>query len=338
MNIYQPNKILVTGSAGFIGTNFVHYILKNDPQVNIISLDKLTYAGNKKNLDNLPDATRHIFVQGDICDRSLVDQLLRKHQIDTVVHFAAETHVDRSIIDPSDFVQTNVIGTFTLLEATKHYWLYEKKMNHNQCRFHHISTDEVYGELQLNDPPFTEDSPYQPSSPYSASKAGSDHLVKSYFRTYGLPITISNSSNNYGQFQHSEKLIPTIIGCCIEQKPIPIYGNGTNIRDWLYTEDHCEAIWAILQKGIIGETYNIGGNSEIDNLSLAKMICKIIDNKKPHINPHEKLIIFTQDRKGHDFRYAIDTTKINNILAWQKKHSLQEGLLKTINYYLQNMK
>lgn len=337
MNIYQPNKVLITGSAGFIGSNFVHHILKNDTKINVISLDKLTYAGNKRNLDNLPDASRHIFVQGDTCDRDLVDQLLRKYQIDTVVHFAAETHVDRSITDPSDFVQTNIIGTFTLLEATKHYWLHEKKLNRNQCRFHHISTDEVYGELQLNTPPFTEDSPYKPSSPYSASKASSDHLVKSYFRTYDLPITISNSSNNYGQFQHSEKLIPTITRCCIEQKSIPIYGNGTNIRDWLYVEDHCEAIWTILRKSNVGETYNIGSNSEINNLSLAKMICEIMDNKKPLAEPYENLITFVQDRQGHDFRYAIDTSKIKNTLAWQKKHALQQGLLKTINHYLKSV-
>jgi dTDP-glucose 4,6-dehydratase len=328
--MFNSKKMLVTGSAGFIGSNFVHYMLKTNPDVQVISLDKLTYAGNKKNLENLPDPARHTFYQGDICDRKLVDELLRNHAIDTLVHFAAESHVDRSIEGPSAFIETNIVGTFTLLEAVRNYWLFEKKLDQTKCRFHHISTDEVYGELSLSDAPFTEISPYKPSSPYSASKAASDHLVKAYFRTYNLPVTISNCSNNYGPYQHREKLIPTVIHACLEGKPIPVYGKGLNIRDWLYVEDHCNAIDVILQKGKVGETYNIGGSAEKDNLSLVKMICEILDEKFPQNKPHEKLITFVKDRLGHDFRYAIDNTKISRELGWQKKYDLPAGLLKTI--------
>jgi dTDP-glucose 4,6-dehydratase len=317
-------KLLVTGSAGFIGCNFVRYMLANNLTIKIISLDKLTYAGNKQNLANLPDESRHFFVQGDICDRALVAKLLREHEIDTIVHFAAESHVDRSITGPAEFINTNIVGTFTLLEAARELGV----------RFHHISTDEVYGELQVGDPAFTETTPYNPSSPYSASKASSDHLVRAYFRTYGLPVTISNCSNNYGSYQHPEKLIPTVIRSCIEQKPIPVYGNGSNIRDWLFVEDHCSAIHAILTKGKIGETYNIGGNAEKDNLSLVKMICGIIDDKIAAGKPHEKLITFVTDRPGHDWRYAIDNTKIKEQLNWQPAHNLADGLAATIEYYM----
>ena len=326
--------MLITGSAGFIGSNFVHLALKNDPGIKIITLDKLTYAGNKKNLENLPDELRHTFIHGDICDRILVDKLLRDHQIDTVVHFAAESHVDRSISGPADFIQTNIVGTFTLLEAARNYWLNEKKWNHTECRFHHISTDEVYGELGPNDPPFTEETPYKPSSPYSASKASSDHLVRAYSRTYNLPVTLSNCSNNYGPHQHPEKLIPTVIRSCVEQKSIPVYGNGSNIRDWLYVDDHCEAISTILNKGKVGETYNIGGNCEKNNLSLVKMICAIMDQKRPIQQPHEKLITFVTDRAGHDWRYAIDAKKIKNQIGWEPQYIIDNGLEKTIDYYL----
>lgn len=317
-------KILVTGSAGFIGCNFVRYLLNVDNSVQIISLDKLTYAGNKENLADLPDPKSHIFVQGDICDSALVNNLLKEHQIDTIVHFAAESHVDRSITGPAAFITTNIVGTFTLLEEARKTGI----------RFHHISTDEVYGELHLNDHPFTEKTPYAPSSPYSASKASSDHLVRAYHRTYNLPVTISNCSNNYGPYQHTEKLIPTVIRSCVEQKSIPVYGNGSNIRDWLFVEDHCSAIYSILTNGKIGETYNIGGNAELDNLSLVKKICSIMDNKKPAGKPHEKLITFVTDRPGHDWRYAIDNTKIKENLSWQPAYNLNEGLTATIEYYL----
>lgn len=329
-----PKNILVTGSAGFIGSNFVHFILKTNKAVNIISLDKLTYAGNKKNLENLPDESRHVFIQGDICDQVLVDKILREYFIDTVVNFAAESHVDRSITGPADFIQTNIVGTFTLLEATRKYWLEEKKLDHKQCRFHHVSTDEVYGALGPNDSLFTEETPYNPSSPYSASKASSDHLVRAYMRTYNLPVTISNCSNNYGPRQHAEKLIPTVIHSCFEQKTIPVYGNGSNIRDWLYVDDHCEAILAILDRGLVGETYNIGGNCEKNNLSLVKMICMIMDDKRPICKPHESLITFVTDRAGHDFRYAINAGKINKQIGWEPKRNINNALEATVSYYL----
>jgi dTDP-glucose 4,6-dehydratase len=317
-------NLLVTGAAGFIGCNFLRFLLANNSSVEIVSLDKLTYAGNKQNLANLPDEFRHVFIQGDIGDRALIDKLLREREIDTIVHFAAESHVDRSITDPAEFISANIVGTFTLIEAARDL----------KCRFHHISTDEVYGDLGLNDKPFTESTPYAPSSPYSASKAASDHLVRAYYRTYGLPITISNCSNNYGPYQHPEKLIPTVIRSCIKQKSIPVYGNGSNIRDWLFVEDHCRAIYAILTAGKIGETYNIGGESEQDNLSLVKMICKLMDKKIPAGKPHEKLITFVTDRPGHDRRYAIDNTKITSQLHWKPIHNLEDGLTATIEFFL----
>lgn len=328
------NNMLVTGSAGFIGSNFVHYILNHEPAVNIISFDKLTYAGNKKNLDNLPDDNRHKFVQGDICDLNLVAKTLRDHNIDTIVHFAAESHVDRSITGPAAFIETNIVGTFTLLEAARKFWLDENKFTAEQCRFHHISTDEVYGELGPKDPAFSETTPYMPSSPYSASKASSDHLVRAYSRTYKLPATLSNCSNNYGPRQHFEKLIPTVIRACVEQKPIPVYGNGSNIRDWLYVDDHCSAIHTILQRGKVGDTYNIGGNAEKDNLSLVKLICEIMDQKRPQGKPHSKLITFVTDRAGHDWRYAIDARKMQQALGWTPSFNLNTGLLNTIDWYL----
>ena len=331
---YQPKNILVTGSAGFIGCNFVRLVLQNNQDVNIVSLDKLTYAGNPQNLASLPNEKQHTLIVGDICDRSLVDKLLRDYQIDTIVHFAAESHVDRSITGPADFMQTNIIGTFTLLEAARNYWLEEKQYTSNQCRFHHISTDEVYGDLGPNDAPFTEDSPYKPSSPYSASKASSDHLVRAYIRTYNLPATISNCSNNYGPYQHLEKLIPTVIRSCIEQKPIPVYGNGSNVRDWLYVEDHCHAIWKILNEGKIGETYNIGGDCEVDNLSLVKMICNIMDEKIASNKSCDNLITFVTDRPGHDWRYAIDSQNLKEKLLWSPQTILYVGLHATLLYFI----
>ena len=334
MQNFTPKNMLVTGSAGFIGCNFVRYMLEKHHDINIISLDKLTYAGNKENLANLPHAAQHAFVQGDICDRNLVDKLLRDYKIDTIVHFAAESHVDRSIEGPAAFIETNIVGTFTLLDAARKYWLDEMKFDQTQCRFHHVSTDEVYGELGLNDPAFSEITPYAPSSPYSASKASSDHLARAYLRTYKLPVTISNCSNNYGPYQHPEKLIPTVIRSCMQQKPIPVYGNGSNIRDWLYVEDHCSAIDTILRKGTVGETYNVGGNCEKDNLTLVKALCAFMDEKIKQNSPHEKLITFVEDRKGHDWRYAIDNSKITGTLGWRPQYSFAQGLLATVEYYL----
>lgn len=315
--------MLVTGSAGFIGSCFVRLMLKRYPKLNIFSLDKLTYAGNLKNLEDLSNSDHHHFFKGDILDITLVTDILKKYNIDTIVHFAAESHVDNSIVNPKLFVETNVTGTFNLLECARQFWLNEKKWDEYQCRFHHISTDEVYGSLNLNEPAFTETTPYAPNSPYSASKAASDHLVRAYFHTYGLPITISNCSNNYGPNQHSEKFIPTIIRSCIERKPIPIYGNGLNIRDWLHVEDHCDAINMILQKGKVGECYNIGGNNELTNIEVVKIICKIMDNHVPKNSPYEKLITYVKDRQGHDKRYAINNNKIIDQLGWRPQKDLK---------------
>lgn len=328
MSSHQMKNMLVTGGAGFIGSNFVRYVLTHEPAITIINLDKLTYAGSLDNLRALPNASRHTFVQGDICDAALVRELMQKHDIDTVVHFAAESHVDRSIDSPQSFVETNVLGTFTLLEAAHQHW-----KNRKDVRFHHISTDEVYGSLQPEDPAFTETTAYDPRSPYSASKAGSDHLVQAYYHTYGLPVSLSNCSNNYGPYQHREKLIPTIIHACLNGSPIPVYGEGKNIRDWLYVEDHCNAILTILQKNTVGCTFNIGGNNEWQNLELVKFICRKINEVAPQEQPCEKLITFVKDRPGHDFRYAIDDTKIRNELNWQPKESLETGIIKTIDFY-----
>jgi dTDP-glucose 4,6-dehydratase len=332
--MYQFKKILVTGAAGFIGCNFVRYLLNNFPNIHVYSLDKLTYAGNLKNLSSLPNEKNHTFIRGDICDKTLVNSLLRENEIETIVHFAAESHVDRSISNPAEFIQTNVMGTFVLLEAAKKYWFEEKKWNSENCRFHHISTDEVYGTLSLTDDAFSEKTPYAPNSPYSASKAGSDHLVRAFFHTYALPVTTSNCSNNYGPYQHDEKLIPTVIRHCLNHSPIPVYGNGSNIRDWLFVEDHCSAIVKILTHGCCGEVYNVGGKNELDNLSLIHNICSILDELKPSDKKYSSYISFVTDRLGHDFRYAINNAKIQNELNWEPKYSLKQGLLETIQFYL----
>lgn len=332
--MYKDRNFLVTGAAGFIGCNFVRYMLEKYENIKIISLDKLTYAGSLKNLESLKNNHKHEFVQGDICDRLLVERLLKQHNINNIVHFAAESHVDRSIIGPAEFIQTNLFGTFTLLEASRQYWLNEKNWHSQDCRFHHISTDEVYGTLKKDEPAFTELTPYAPNSPYSATKAGSDHLVRAYFHTYGLPVTTSNCSNNYGPYQHSEKLIPTVIRACIEKKPIPVYGDGSNIRDWLYVTDHCSAIDLILTKGKVSETYNVGGKSELSNIELVKGICKIMDQLKPINKSYSELISFVKDRPGHDWRYAIDNSKIQNELCWQPAYNLQNGLKETVEFYL----
>lgn len=331
---FRPESVLITGGAGFIGSNFIHYLLETDKQVHIVNLDKLTYAGSLDNLLNLPDPMRHTFIQGDICDRNLVVNLLRDHAIDAIVHFAAESHVDRSIISPSAFVETNVMGTFVLLDAARLYWLDEKQLDYHQCRFHHISTDEVYGALGADDPAFSENSPYRPNSPYSASKAGSDHLARSYFHTYGLPVVTTNCSNNYGPYQHAEKFIPTIIRSCVDMKPVPVYGDGTNIRDWLYVKDHCRGVDTVLRTGALGETYNIGGGNEQSNIDITRLICELMDENVPENAPHNRLITFVTDRPGHDWRYAINAGKITSELGWKPRETFGTGIEKTLEWYL----
>jgi len=331
-------NILITGGAGFIGSNFVRYLLAHEPRVRLVNLDALTYAGSLENLKDLPDPERHTFVQGDICNRALVDDLLRSHAITTIVHFAAESHVDRSITGPEAFIQTNIVGTFTLLECARQYWLQEKAFPLEAVRFHHVSTDEVYGTLAPDDPPFSETTPYAPNSPYAASKASSDHLVRAYHHTYGLPISITNCSNNYGPYQFPEKLIPLIILNALNGDALPIYGDGKQVRDWLYVEDHCEAIWKVIQAGDVGETYNIGGNNQPTNLTVVKTICDILDELQPNspYTPHAQLIQHVTDRPGHDRRYAMEIAKIDHDLAWRPRQSLTSGLLKTVKWYLEN--
>ena len=300
MHKYKPQNILVTGGAGFIGSNYVRYMLTNNKDIAIVNLDKLTYAGTLENLKDLPNASRHHFIQGDICDRALVKRLLTQYNIDTIVHFAAESHVDRSLTAPAEFITSNLIGTFTLLEAAREFWLQDKRLNKSQCRFHHISTDEVYGTLAITDEPFTEITAYRPNSPYSASKAGSDHLVRAWHQSYGLPVTVSNCSNNYGPYQNAEKFIPTVIAACQNQTQIPVYGDGSNIRDWLYVEDHCSGIDAVVRSGTRGETYNIGGNNEWANIAICRVICDLMDKRKNAAVPHKQLIRFVAGRPGHD--------------------------------------
>lgn len=329
-------NILVTGGAGFIGSNFVRYLLENDPAIHIFNLDLLTYAGSLQNLNDLPDPDRHTFIRGDICDRPLVDEILHQHKIEMIVHFAAETHVDRSILGPGQFIQSNVVGTFTLLEAARQAWLVDHILPIEQVHFHHVSTDEVYGTLKPEDPAFSETTPYAPSSPYSASKASSDHLVRAYFHTFGLPVTITNCSNNYGPYQFPEKLIPLMIMNAIEGRPLPVYGDGRQIRDWLYVEDHCEAIWLVANRGKQGETYNVGGNNQPTNLEIIHQICTGLDQKLPASTPipHDTLIKYVADRPGHDRRYAMNIQKISANLGWEPRHNLSAGLDQTLDWYL----
>jgi dTDP-glucose 4,6-dehydratase len=331
-------NILVTGGAGFIGSNFVRYVLHTQPDVFIVNLDLLTYAGSLENLKDLPSPQRYEFVKGDICTQALVEDLLRRYKIDAIVHFAAETHVDRSIYGPAAFVQTNIHGTFSLLEAARKVWLDERKADDKNVRFHHISTDEVFGSLSPDAPAFVENTPYSPNSPYAASKASSDHLVRAYLHTYGLPITLTNCSNNYGPYQFPEKLIPLMILNALEGKSLPIYGDGQQIRDWLYVEDHCKAIWQVLQRGLTGESYNVGGNNQPTNLEIVDTICEILDELKPasHFRPHADLKKYVVDRPGHDRRYAMNTRKIEQELGWQPEYTLKEGLLRTVNWYLEH--
>ena len=331
-----PRKILITGGAGFIGSNFVHHWCKSYPGDRVVVLDALTYAGNKLNLASLESNPNLMFVQGDICDRTLVDNLLESEDVDTVAHFAAESHVDRSILGPGAFVQTNVVGTFTLLEAFRQRWNKRKQLQ-SDC-FLHVSTDEVYGSLEADDPAFTETTPYTPNSPYSASKAGSDHLARAYFHTYGMPTMITNCSNNYGPYHFPEKLIPLMCINILLGKPLPIYGDGQNIRDWLFVEDHCRALDVVIHRGKRGETYNVGGNNEVKNIDLVKQLCELMDELAPDlpVRPANKLITFVKDRAGHDRRYAIDASKIKRELGWTPQETVAGGLRRTVQWYLAN--
>jgi dTDP-glucose 4,6-dehydratase len=331
-------NLLVTGGAGFIGSNFIRYLLRTQADVKIVNLDLLTYAGSMENLKDLPSRNRYEFVKGDICSQSLVEDIIRHNNINTIVHFAAETHVDRSILAPHAFIHTNILGTFSLLESARKVWLDERSEDVKKVRFHHISTDEVFGSLRIDSPAFEETTPYSPNSPYAASKAGSDHLVRAYSKTYGLPITLTNCSNNYGPYQFPEKLIPLMILNALDGKPLPIYGDGKQIRDWLYVEDHCEALWQVLQNGRTGESYNIGGDNQPTNVEIVNIICEILDGLRPNSphRPHAELKIYVPDRPGHDRRYAMNINKIGLELGWKPKHELQEGLLKTVGWYLEH--
>ncbi len=325
--------ILVTGGAGFIGSNFVLDWIATEGTP-VVNLDKLTYAGNPANLAALKDDARHIFAHGDINDRTLVAKLLQQHRPRAVVHFAAESHVDRSIHGPGEFVQTNVVGTFSLLEETRAYWSALDAEARKNFRFLHVSTDEVYGSLGMDDPAFSETTPYAPNSPYAASKAGSDHLVRAYHHTYGLPTVTTNCSNNYGPLQFPEKLIPLMILNALNGKPLPVYGDGKNVRDWLHVSDHCSGIRAALAKGKPGETYNTGGNSEKTNLEVVHAVCTILDELHPAGAPHAKLITYVKDRPGHDQRYAINAEKIRRELGWEPQERFEKGLRKTVEWYL----
>ena len=326
--------ILVTGGCGFIGSNFIQYVLQKDPSIYIVNLDKLTYAGNLTNLASISN-DRYAFVKGDICEKNVVESLFYKYNFQSVIHFAAESHVDRSINGPAEFIQTNIVGTLNLLEHSRKFFL---KLNNKDFKFLHVSTDEVYGSLGHSGR-FREDTPYAPSSPYSASKAGSDHLVRAWNKTYDLPILITNCSNNYGPYQFPEKLIPLMIINAMNNKSLPIYGKGNNVRDWLYVLDHCDAIYTVLEKGEIGQTYNVGGNNEIKNIDVVETICNILDKLIPKENSesYKKLINFVEDRPGHDFRYAIDANKINLKLGWFPKESFESGIEKTIHWYINNV-
>ena len=334
----MKKNTLITGGAGFIGANFVSYFLKTYPESKLVNLDLLTYAGDLKNLEEANKNPNYIFVKGDICDRALVEKIFTEHEIEGVIHFAAESHVDNSITGPEAFIRTNINGTFTLLDVARKSWMdspFKFKNGKEGNRFLHVSTDEVYGTLGETGL-FTEETPYAPNSPYSASKAGSDMLVRSYFHTYGMNVVTTNCSNNYGPKQHNEKLIPTIIRKAIEHQPIPIYGDGKNIRDWLYVLDHCKGISTVFNSGRSGETYNIGGRNERNNLYIVDKICALLDEKKPSpkLKNYKELITFVKDRPGHDMRYAIDATKLETELGWKADENFESGIVKTVEWYL----
>lgn len=332
----KPRRLIVTGGAGFIGANFVHYWCQKYPGDRVVVLDALTYAGNRQTLAVLDDHPNFRFVKGDICDRPIIDALLQEEAIDTLVHFAAESHVDRSILGPDAFVRTNVVGSFTLLEAFRQHW--QAADRPTDYRFHHVSTDEVYGSLSPTDPAFSETTAYTPNSPYSASKAGSDHLVRAYHHTYGMPTTITNCSNNYGQYHFPEKLIPLMAINILMGKPLPVYGDGQNIRDWLYVGDHCSAIDTVLHLGTVGETYNVGGNNEVKNIDLVHMLCDLMNELAPNlpVRPAQELITYVKDRPGHDRRYAINSTKLQTELGWTPSVTVQQGLRLTVEWFLAN--
>jgi len=337
--------ILITGGAGFIGSAVVRHVIENTANT-VVNVDSLTYAGNVESVSPVSDSERYHFEQADICDATKMAELFEKHQPTVVMHLAAESHVDRSIDGPADFMQTNIMGTFTLLEAARNYWSALPKDRKSVFRFHHISTDEVYGDLEGTDDLFTEETSYEPSSPYSASKASSDHLVRAWNRTYGLPVIVTNCSNNYGPYHFPEKLIPHVILNALDSKPLPIYGDGSQIRDWLYVEDHARALYKVVTEGVVGETYNIGGHNEKQNIEVVETLCAILDELKPiSDNPaftsskmtnYNELIIFVKDRPGHDVRYAIDATKIDKELGWVPEESFETGIRKTVEWYLSN--
>lgn len=332
-------KILVTGGAGFIGSAVVRHII-NDTQDSVVNVDKLTYAGNLESLLSVDKSKRYIFEQADICDRAAMDRIFAEHQPDAVMHLAAESHVDRSIDGPAAFIETNIVGTYTLLEAARHYWNSLDEARKSVFRFHHISTDEVYGDLEGTDDFFTETTSYSPSSPYSASKASSDHLVRAWLRTYGLPTLVTNCSNNYGPYHFPEKLIPLMILNALDGKPLPVYGNGMQIRDWLFVEDHARALYKVVTEGEVGETYNIGGHNEKANIDVVKTICALLEelvpNKPAGVEHYADLITYVTDRPGHDVRYAIDPSKIGRELGWVPEETFESGIRKTVEWYLHN--
>ena len=337
----MPKKLLITGGAGFIGSAVIRYIIENT-QDSVVNVDKLTYAGNLDSLESVKNNPRYAFEQVDICNIKELSRVLEQHQPDAIMHLAAESHVDRSIDGSAVFIETNIIGTYTLLEAARVYWDNLNNERKMAFRFHHISTDEVYGDLALQDSLFTETSPYAPSSPYSASKASSDHLVRAWARTYGLPIIVTNSSNNYGAFQFPEKLIPLMILNALAGKPLPIYGNGLQRRDWLFVDDHAQALYKVLTEGKVGETYNIGGKNEKANIDVVLAICHLLEelapNKSKNVVKYEDLISYVKDRPGHDLRYALDITKIEHELGWKPKETFESGIRKTVEWYLNNKK
>jgi len=332
-------SVLITGGAGFIGSNFIPFFIEKNPDKLIVNLDLLTYAGSIDNLKEIENHKNYTFVKGNICDRILIERLFKKYNFKSVIHFAAESHVDNSIENPNAFIDTNIVGTFNLLDVSKDFWMTSPNVFKKGCEntlFHHVSTDEVYGSLGSKGL-FTETTSYAPNSPYSASKASSDFLVRSYFHTYGFNVVTTNCSNNYGAKQHNEKLIPTIIRKAIHGEEIPIYGDGKNIRDWLYVTDHCKGIYLVYKKGVRGETYNIGGNNERENLYIANLICETLDELRPKKTSYKSQITFVNDRPGHDFRYAIDATKIENDLGWKAEENFESGIIKTIAWYLDKL-
>lgn len=329
-------KLLVTGGAGFIGSAVIRHIISNTVD-EVVNLDKLTYAGNLESLADVSDSERYSFEQVDVCNRAEVDRVLAQHQPDAIMHLAAESHVDRSIDRPAAFIETNIVGTYTLLEAARKYWAESDETRKSNFRFHHISTDEVYGDLEGTEDLFTETTSYAPSSPYSASKASSDHLVRAWHRTYGLPVLVTNCSNNYGPYHFPEKLIPLIILNALEGKPLPIYGKGTQVRDWLFVEDHARALYKVVKYGAVGQTYNIGGHNEKQNIEVVRLICDLLQDLVPSANLYRDLIAHVADRPGHDLRYAIDASKIQKELGWTPEETFETGIRKTVQWYLDNL-